>query len=199
MELAVTRSGAKNSWSTMKGVQSTWSRPSFQRSSMNRCCQRLYVMKRSMALCTPSQSRKTIFFGSEMTWTIIKWRGRAAGCELEERGQGQANLFSIRDNRPIVLADLPTCVRENQIGTTEPLEHPARSARDRSRRGVVENVGIEASRKLQVVGPGALAARYLFADVGSNDADTVNTTRLLIPLGLVHYQAYCSLKFDGQL
>ena len=93
-----------------------------------------------------------------------------AGCELEKRGQRQPNLLAICDNRLTVLADLPAGVGKNQIGTTELLEHRARSARDRSRRGVVEKVGIEASRKLQIVGPGTLAARDLLADVGSDDA-----------------------------
>src|SRR5262245_32899689 len=91
------------------------------------------------------------------------------GCELEERRQGQPNLLAIRDNRLIVLAHLPAGVGENQVGTTELLEHRAHSARDRSCRRVVEKVGIEASRELQIVGPGALAARYLFADVRSNE------------------------------
>jgi hypothetical protein len=71
-----------------------------------------------------------------------------AGSELEEHGQGQPNLLSICDNRLTALADLPAGVSENQIGTTELLKHHARSANDRSRCGVVEQVGIEASRKL---------------------------------------------------
>ena len=136
-----------------------------------------------MALCTPSQSRKTVFFGSEMTCTIIRWRGRCAGCELEKRGQRQPNLLAICDNRLTALADLPAGVGENQIGTAELLEHRARSARDRSRRGIVEKVGIEASRKLQVVGPGALAARDLFADVGSDNARHRQYHALAHPIG----------------
>jgi hypothetical protein len=55
---------------------------------MNRCCQRLYVMKRSIALCTPSQSRKMVFFGSEMTCTIIKWRGRLPGVSFRNAAKG---------------------------------------------------------------------------------------------------------------
>src|SRR5262249_22951938 len=83
------------------------------------------------------------------------------GRELEEHGQREPDLLAIRDNRLIALADLPAGVSENQVETTELIEHRAHSARDRSCRRVVEKVGIEASRELQVVGPGALAARDL--------------------------------------
>src|SRR3954447_17932381 len=106
-----------------------------------------------------------------------------AGCELEKRGQRQPNLLAICDNRLTALADLPAGVGENQIGTSELLEHPARSARDRARRGVVEKVGIEASRKLQVVGSGALVARDLFADVSSDHARHRQYHALAHPIG----------------
>src|SRR5215471_7294802 len=91
------------------------------------------------------------------------------GREFEERGQRQPNLLAISDDRLIALADLPAGVDENQVGPTKLLEHLARSARDHSCRRVVEKVGIEASRELQRVGPGALAARDLLADVRSDE------------------------------
>ena len=92
-----------------------------------------------------------------------------AGCELEKRGQRQPNLLAIGDNRLTALTDLPAGVGKNQIGTPELLEHHACSARDPSRRGIVEEVGLKASRKLEVVGSGALAARDLLTGVSSND------------------------------
>src|SRR5258705_5637027 len=92
-----------------------------------------------------------------------------AGCELQERGQGQPNLLAICDNRLTALADLPAGIGQYQIGATDPLEHRARSARNPSRLGVVDKIGVKASRKLQVVSPGAVAARDLFVDVRSDD------------------------------
>ena len=106
-----------------------------------------------------------------------------AGCEFEERGQRQPYLLAICDNRLTVLADPPAGVGENQIGTSKLLEHRAHSTRDRSRRGIVQKFGIEASRKLQVVGPGALAARDLFADVSSNNARHRQYHALAHPIG----------------
>jgi hypothetical protein len=93
-----------------------------------------------------------------------------AGRELEERSQRQPDLLAIRDNGPTAVAGLPARVGEDKIETTELLKHRARSACYRSRRSVVEKLGIEASRKLQVIGPGARAARDLFANVRSDEA-----------------------------
>jgi hypothetical protein len=93
-----------------------------------------------------------------------------ARCQFEQRGERQPNLLAVCDNRMIPLADLPAGVGENQIRTTQFLEHRARSTRDRARRGVVEKIGIEPSRKFEVVGPGTLAARDLFADIRSDNA-----------------------------
>src|SRR5215207_1323720 len=106
-----------------------------------------------------------------------------AGCELEKRCQRQPNLLAICDNRLTAFADLPAGIGENQIGTSELLEHRACSARDRARPGVVEKVSIEDSRKLQVVGSGALAARNLFTDVSSDHARHRQYHALAHPIG----------------
>src|SRR5262245_32400399 len=49
--------------------------------------------------------------------------------ELQEHCQGQANLFTVRDNRLIVAAYFPACVRKDQIGAADPFEHPTDATR----------------------------------------------------------------------
>src|SRR4051812_19408774 len=93
-----------------------------------------------------------------------------ARCKLQERGQKQPNLLTISYDSLIAFSNLPTRIREDEIGTADLLQHPAGPARDRSRRGIVKKVGIEASRKFEVVGSGALAARDMLLNVCCDEA-----------------------------
>src|SRR5262245_8493852 len=95
--------------------------------------------------------------------------GATSRGEFQEYCQGQADLFTVRDNRLIIVASLPACVPENQVGAADPVEHPTDATRGLVCCGVVEKVGIEASSKLEVVGSGTQTARDVFVYVGSYD------------------------------